>query len=678
MQVRNVAVVGHNGAGKTSLVEGLLHRGGARDRLGRVTDGSTASDHSEAEKRRGMSISTSVLNLPWKNDVCFNLLDAPGYADFVGEIRGALRAADSALVVVSATSGVSVGTERVWNTADEFNMPRVVAVTKLDREHASFFGTLASVQDSLSVHAVATHIPIGTESGFRGVIDLLEDAAFTYKDGKLERGAVPEALMESARAQRTKLLEAIVETNDALLEKFLGDEVIEDQELRQAFLDAVHRAELFPVVPVSGTNLIGLEPLLDLMAVALRAPEERPAVIGEDGQVRECRKDERMSARVWRTSIDPFVGKVAYVRVWSGVISAGDTVHNSHSDKDFKPAHVYTLVGKELKEVPALEAGMIGAITKVPDLHTGDTLCDPAHPIDFGALELPEPVTSIAIHAATRQDEDRMGAAIGKLLDEDPTLHLVRNTETSESLLEGMGHTHLEIAVEKLALMGVNVTASTPKIAYRETVQSSASAQGKHKKQSGGHGQYGDCWLRIEPSTDDFSFASEVVGGVVPTKYIPSIEKGVEEARHHGVLAGYPVQNIKVVVYDGSYHDVDSSDMAFKTAAIVGFKAAMEKARPVLLEPVMLLRVRVPERYTGEILGDLNTRRARVQGMEPDGAVTVINALVPLEEIQNYSPELHSLTSGRGVYSMKFDHYAEVPHHKTDKIIASRRAELAA
>ncbi|MFN3266553.1 MAG: elongation factor G [Deinococcales bacterium] len=677
MRVRNVAVVGHNACGKTTLVEALLFKGGVKERLGKVEDGTTASDYTEAEKRRGISISTSVLNLPWK-ETHFNLLDAPGYADFVGEIRGALRAADSALVVVNATAGVAVGTERVWNTAEEFSMPRVVAITKLDREHASFFGTLASIQDTLSAHAVAVSIPIGTENNFRGVIDLLSDRAYIYQEGKLEIAAIPEALVESARAQRTKLLEAIVETNEALLELYLADEPIEDSQLRQAFFDAVHRAEIFPVVPVSGVGLVGLEPLLELMAEALRAPEERRPVRGIDGSERECSINAPLSARVWRVSIDPFVGKVAYVRVWSGKMSAGDAVHNSHSDKDFKPAHVYTLVGKELREVPVLEAGMIGAITKVPDVHTGDTLCDPAHPIDFGELELPEPITSIAIHAATRADEDKLGAAIGKLLEEDPTLHLTRNSETAESVLEGMGHTHLEVAIEKLSIMGVQVQSSTPKIAYRETVRSVASAQGKHKKQSGGHGQYGDCWLRLEPFEQEFMFTSEVVGGVIPTKYIPSVEKGVEEARHHGVLAGFLVQNIKAVVYDGSYHDVDSSDIAFKQAGILAFKAAMEKAKPCLLEPVMLLRVRVPERYTGEILGDLNSRRARVQGMDPDGAVTVISALVPLVEVQNYSPDLHSLTGGRGIYSLKFDHYADVPPAQAEKIIASRRLEMHA
>jgi elongation factor G len=676
MRVRNVAVVGHNGAGKTSLVEAVLFRTGYKDRLGRVEDGTTASDHLEAEKRRGMSIATSVLNVIWQ-DTQINLLDTPGYADFVGEIRGALRAADSALVVVNATAGVAVGTERTWNTAEEFGLPRVVAITKLDREHASFFGALASVQDTLSPHAVAVFIPIGTESNFRGVIDLLTDKAYIYAGGKLEVSSIPEALAESARAQRTKLLEAIVETNEDLLELYLADEPIPDDTLQQVFLDAVHRAEIFPVIPVSGTGLIAIEPLLELMRGCLRAPEERRPVIGTDGDERECSTSAPLSARVWRVAIDPFVGKVAYLRIWSGTLHAGETVHNSHTDKDFRPAHLYILVGKDLKEVPVLEAGMIGAITKIPDLHTGDTICDPNHPIDFGALELPEPMTSIALHAATRADEDKLGTAIGKLLEEDPTLHLVRNTETLESLLEGMGHTHLEVAVEKLGIMGVSVKATTPKIAYRETVRGVGSAQGKFKKQSGGHGQYGDCWLRLEPSLEDFEFKSEVVGGTIPTKYIPSVEKGVEEARHHGVLAGFLVQNIKAVVFEGSYHDVDSSDIAFKQAGIIAFKAAMEKAKPSLLEPIMLLKVRVSERYTGEILGDLNSRRAKVQGMDPDGAVTIISALVPLVEVQNYSPDLHSLTGGRGAYSLKFDHYADVPALASEKIITARKLETA-
>jgi elongation factor G len=686
MRVRNVSVVSHSGAGKTSLVEALLYRTQGKDRLGRIEDGTTASDHTESEKRRKISIATSVLPVKWVTpDVpgaqqvasTINLLDAPGYADFVGEIRGAMRASDSAVIVVSAVSGVAVGTERVWTTADDFGMPRVIAINKMDRDRADFYGTLSDIRSSLPGPVVAAFIPVGSESSFRGVVDLLNRKAHVYENGKMTVTDIPDEVAVLAEDHRSRLVEMIVETNDALMEKYLSDEPISDDALRAAFLEAVHGGNLFPVVPISATSLIGLEALMDLMADGLRAPEERPALVGQDGQTREPNTSAPMSARVWRVAIDPFVGKVAYVRIWSGVLKAGDTVHNAHAGNDFRPAHVYTFNGKDLVEVPALEAGMIGAITKVPDLHTGDSLCDPAFEIDFGTLELPEPIMRIAIHAATRADEDKLGNAIGKLLDEDPTLHLERNTETSETLLAGMGHVHLEIAVEKLGLMGVKVESFTPKIAYRETVRGVAQAQGKHKKQSGGHGQYGDCWLRIEPSDEDFLFTSEVVGGVIPTKYIPSIEKGVEEARHHGVLAGYPVQNVKVVVYDGSYHDVDSSDIAFKTAAGTGFRAAMEKARPCLLEPIALLRVYIPERFTGDILGDLQTRRARVQGMEPEGAVTIISALVPLVEIQNYSADLRSITSGRGVYSLKFEHYAEVPAHMTDKIVAAHKAELA-
>lgn len=675
MQVRNVSVVSHSGAGKTSLVEAMLYRTGGRDRLGRIEDGTTASDHTESERRRKISIATAVL--PARvGETTVNLLDAPGYADFVGEIRGAMRAADNCLVVVSAVSGVAVGTERVWRTADDFAMPRVVAINKMDRERADFFGTVADILDTLPGPVAVAAVPVGAETTFRGVVDLLSRRAHLFEHGQASEGPVPEELASLVEDLRAKLVECVVETDDALMERFLSDEPIADEELRAAFLGAVQAGRLFPVVPVSATTLVGVDPLLALLAGGLRSPAERGPVVGEDGSSREPVAAAPTSARVWRTTIDPFVGKVAFVRVWSGAIRSGDTVRNATRGADLRPAHVYALHGKDLVEVPELHAGMVGAITKVQDLHTGDTLCDPASPIDFGPLELPDPVTSIAIHAVSRADEDKLGTALHKLLEEDPTLRLERSPETSETLLSGMGHVHLEIAVERLATMGVKVEAAVPRIPYRETVRTAATAQGKHKKQSGGHGQYGDCWLRIEPSTAEFEFASEVVGGVIPTKYIPSVHKGVEEARRRGALAGYPVQNIRVVVYDGSYHDVDSSDIAFKTAAGIGFRAAMEKARPCLLEPIVLLRVRVPERFTGEIVSDLQTRRAKIQGMEPDGAVSVISALVPLAEVQEYSQDLRSLTSGRGVYSLKLDSYAEVPSQLTDRIVSARKDEL--
>ncbi|AFZ68345.1 elongation factor G [Deinococcus peraridilitoris] len=676
MRVRNVSVVGHSGVGKTSLTEALLFRTGAIKRLGHVEDGTTASDHTEAERRRGISISTSVERVEF-DQTTINLLDAPGYADFVREIRGAIRAADSSLVLLSAVSGVEVGTERVWATLDNFNMPRIVVVNKMDRERADFFTALADVRSSLKGPSAAAYLPIGQEHDFRGVVDLLGRRAYVFTDGQSSEMDVPSGLTDVVEEYRAQLVEAIIETDDELTERYLSDETIDDETLHDVFLRAVHGGLLYPVLPLSATKLIGVECLLKLMARGLRSPEERGALTGINGEKREPRREAPASARVWRTSIDPFVGKIAFVRVWSGVLRPGETLRNTTHGVDVRPAHLYTLNGKELVEVSELEAGTIGAITKMSDLHTGDSLADPAQPIDYGALQLPDPVVSAAIHALTRSDEDKLGNAITKLLEEDPTWRFERSVETGETLLSGMGDTHLEIAVEKLAQLGVNVRATVPKIPYRETVRAVGEAQGKHKKQSGGHGQYGDCWLRLSPTGEDFEFASEVVGGVVPGKYIPSIEKGVLEARQKGVVAGYPVQNVRVVVYGGSYHEVDSSDIAFKTAAGIAFRAAMEKARPCLLEPVMLLRVRVPSQYTGDVIGDLQTRRARVQGMDPEGTVITISALVPLAEIQQYSAALRSMTGDRGAYSLKPSGYAEVPAHLTEAIIQARKAEMA-
>lgn len=677
MRVRNVSVVAHSGAGKTTLCEALLYRSGAITRLGTVEDGTTASDHTEAERRRGISISASVLKLQ-RGDICINLLDTPGSADFVREIRGAIRAADSCLVLVSGVSGVEVGTERVWNTADLFNMPRIVAVNKMDRERADFYVVLSDIQASLKGPSAAAYLPIGQEHGFSGIVDLLTRRAHT-EAGETEPPAEMTSLIEE---YRQKLLDSTIETDDGLTERYLNEEEISDDELRAAYLRAVHGGLLYPVIPISTPRGIGLDPLLQLMVDGLRSPRERGPLTGLDNQKREPTPEAPFSARVWRTSVDPFVGKVAYIRVWSGTLRAGEPVRNTTAGADLKPAHLYTLNGKDLTEVPELTAGMIGAITKVTDIHTGDTLADPIQPIQYDPLFLPDPVVSVALHPQTRSDEDKLSGAMAKLLEEDPTLRFGRDPDTNEMTLSGMGDTHLDIAVEKLAGLGVQVTATTPKIGYRETIRSTAEAQGKHKKQSGGHGQYGDCWLRLIPGSQaagapDFEFGSEIVGGVVPSKYVPSIEKGVQEARMRGVLAGYPVQNMKVVVYNGSYHDVDSSDIAFKTAAGMAFRAAMEKAKPALLEPIVTLRVRVPAQFTGDIIGDLQTRRARVQGMEPEGTVIVITAVVPLSEVQRYSADLRSITGDRGGYSVKPAGYQEAPPQVTEQVISERKAELA-
>lgn len=668
MAVRTVSVAAHSGTGKTTLTEALLHKSGAISRLGRVEDGTTQSDHTDEEKKHGFSITTGVLRLKHQG-TDITVLDTPGYADFVREIRGAVRAADAALILVSGVSGVEVGTERVWATADRFEMPRIVAITKMDRERADFHTMLADVKSSLKGHTAALYLPIGEGPELSGVVNVLT--------GKASEGAeVPSSMRSVLKEAREGLVDAIVETDDDLMNRYLEGEEVGDDELQAALMKAIHSGALYPVLPVSAATGVGVPELLDLLVGGLRSASERGALTGLDGQTREPSPDAPFSARVWRTSVDPFVGKLAYIRVWSGTLKAGDTVKNTTQDIEIKPAHLYVMNGKDLTEVPELTAGMIGVITKVQDLHTGDTIADPAHPIQYDALWLPEPAHTVALHPVTRQDEDKIGTAMSRLVEEDPTLHFTREAQTGEQLLSGMGDMHTTIAIEKLAALGVNVTTTPPQIPYRETIHATAEAQGKHKKQSGGHGQYGDCKIRIEHG-EGYGFKSAVVGGAIPSKYIPSIEKGIQDAMQRGTLAGYPIQDLHVTVLDGSYHDVDSSDIAFRTAGSLALKNALENAKPGLMEPVVLLKVRAPSQFTGDIIGDLQTRRARVQGMEPEGTVITISAVVPQAELQNYSADLRSITGDRGAFSVKPLGYQDVPDHIAKKVIEERRAQLA-
>ena len=668
MAVRTVSVAAHSGTGKTTLTEALLHKSGAISRLGRVEDGTTQSDHTDEEKKHGFSITTGVLRLKHQG-TDITVLDTPGYADFVREIRGAVRAADAALILVSGVSGVEVGTERVWATADRFEMPRIVAITKMDRERADFHTMLADVKSSLKGHTAALYLPIGEGPELSGVVNVLT--------GKASEGAeVPSSMRSVLKEAREGLVDAIVETDDDLMNRYLEGEEVGDDELQAALMKAIHSGALYPVLPVSAATGVGVPELLDLLVGGLRSASERGALTGLDGQTREPSPDAPFSARVWRTSVDPFVGKLAYIRVWSGTLKAGDTIKNTTQDIEIKPAHLYVMNGKDLTEVPELTAGMIGVITKVQDLHTGDTIADPAHPIQYDALWLPEPAHTVALHPVTRQDEDKIGTAMSRLVEEDPTLHFTREAQTGEQLLSGMGDMHTTIAIEKLAALGVNVTTTPPQIPYRETIHATAEAQGKHKKQSGGHGQYGDCKIRIEHG-EGYGFRSAVVGGAIPSKYIPSIEKGIQDAMQRGTLAGYPIQDLHVTVLDGSYHDVDSSDIAFRTAGSLALKNALENAKPGLMEPVVLLKVRAPSQFTGDIIGDLQTRRARVQGMEPEGTVITISAVVPQAELQNYSADLRSITGDRGAFSVKPLGYQDVPDHIAKKVIEERRAQLA-
>lgn len=667
MPVRIVSLAAHSGAGKTTLSEALLLRSGAISRAGRVEDGTARSDHTDIEKAHGFSVTTGVLRLTHQG-TDITLLDTPGYADFVREIRGGIRAADTAVIVVSAVSGVEVGTERVWATADRFAMPRLIAVNQMDRDRADYHAVLADLRASLSGPVAPAYLPLGEGTNFRGVIDVLTGEVSPPQD-------LPPSDRAALQDAQAALTDAIVETDDDLMNRFLDGSVISTDELHAAFTRAVHAGTLYPVLPVSAHSGVGVDALLDLMVTGLRSARERGPVSGVDGQTRDPTPDAPFSARVWRVSLDPFVGKQAFIRVWSGTLRPGDTIRNTTQGGDLRAAHLYLPNGRDLTEVTELPAGSIGVLTKLPDLHAGDTLADPTDPILYDPLWLPDPAHTVAIHPVSRADEDRLGAALTRLTDEDPTLRYARDPQTGEGLLSGMGDLHLGIATERLAALGVNVTATTPRVPYRETIHAPAQAQGKHKKQSGGHGQYGDCHLRIEPG-EGFSFRSAVVGGAIPGKYIPSIEKGVQDALQRGPLAGYPLQDLHVTVLDGSYHDVDSSDLAFRAAGALALKNALEHARPGLLEPTRHLKVRAPARFTGDLLGDLQTRRARVQGIDTTGTVTTITALVPQAELHDYSAALRSLTGDRAAFSVTAGPYQPVPDHLTRKIIDARQEEL--
>jgi elongation factor G len=670
-KIRNVALVGHVGSGKTSLTEAMLFNAGHTTRLGKVDDGTTTTDFHPEETKRKITINATLAPIEWK-DHKINLIDAPGFADFYAEVKGAMRAVDSLIVVLDGVGGVEVQTEVVWEDAEKRNLPRIAYVNKIERENANFFRVIDQMKESLSGNIVPIQLPIGSEAAFSGVVDLLKMKAYQWEgNGKFKEVAIPAELADDAAAYREQLAEAAAEADDDLLNKFLEGEELSAEEIYTGFKVAIRKGMVIPVLCGSATKNIGIQPVLDLIIEGLPSPSETAEAEGKDLAA------EPLTALVFKTLADPYVGKLNFFRVFSGTFKGDTFVYNVNKEKEEKISQILIMRGKNQESVPELQAGDIAAVAKLSETTTGDTFCQKANPIELEGVEFPEPRLSIAIEPKSKGDEDKLGTAIARLMEEDPSLQWSKNVETRQTLLTGMGETHLDIVLERLQRkFGVEVTTKEPKVAYRETIRGTVKVEGKHKKQTGGHGQYGHVWLEIGPSYDsELEFSESLFGGSVPKQYVPAVEKGIREGIQEGVLAGFPVTGLKVNLYDGSYHTVDSNELSFKMAAILALRKGLEQAKPVLLEPIASVEVTVPEQFMGDIIGDLNTKRGRILGMEPQGKYQVIKAQVPASEMQRYSIDLKSITQGRGSFNMEITGYEEVPSNLAEKIIAARKAE---
>ena len=683
--IRNVALVGHGGCGKTSLASALLFNGGAANRLGRVEDGTTVTDFDPDEIERQISLQTSLAFAEWRKTKV-NILDAPGYANFTAEARAALRVADSALIVVDAVAGVEVQTEKVWGYAEDYGLARLIVVNRMDRENGSFDRALESIESSFGRAAVAIAIPVGEEKSFRGVVDLVTEKALIWGEdgsGKFETTDIPEAQQEAAASAREKLVEMVAESNEALMEEFFEKGTLPQEDLVRGLREAVVAGKVFPVIPASAGLNAGVHTVLDAIVDLLPSPADRPAATGtrpgSDEEVsREAAPDAPMSAFVFKTIIDPHAGRISVFRVYSGTVESDSAVHNAARDSAERVGSLLLLQGKNQTQVAKAQVGDIVAVAKLKDTQTGDTLADKDHPIVYPPVVLPEPATTFAIEPKTRGDEDKISTAFQRLREEDPVLQVTRDPQTHEVLLSGMGQLHIEVVVGRLRKRyKVEVNLKKPKIPYRETIKGSAEGHGRHKKQTGGHGQFADCRIRMKPlgRSEDFQFVDKIFGGSIPKTFIPAVEKGIQEARLKGFVAGYPMVDFEVELHDGQFHDVDSSEMAFKIAGSLAFKDAVSKCRPTLLEPIMSVEIAVPDEYAGSVMGDLSSRRGRPQGMEPKGNLQLIKAEVPLAEMLSYDAELTSMTGGRGSYHMEMDHYDEVPSHLQDKVVATAKAE---
>jgi elongation factor G len=688
-RIRNVALVGHRGSGKTSLHEALLFQGGAVNRLGAVTDGTTMSDSDPDEKSRQMSISAALSSFEWQ-DRKVNLLDTPGDSSFIADALGALRVSESAVFVINAVMGVEVHTNRLWQRAAELDLARLIFVNMLDRERADFFRTLESLKAAFGQHVVATEIPIGVEHEVRGVIDLVDMKAYEYANttpatrDNCKEIPIPDDLQAQAEEYREKLMDEVSESSDALMERYLEGEEISHEEIVTALKEGTNHGAMFPVTCGIATRNLGTNRLLDAIVDDLPSPVKHGGLqIGE--VTLEPTEDKEMFAYVFKTRADPFAGRINMFRVYQGVMTQDTQVLNTRTHNKERLGQLVTFDGSQTGHTNEFGPGDIGAVAKLKETKAGDWLAERDQPITMPSIKLPAPVMAFAVEPKTKGDEDKVFTALRRLQEEDPTIDLHRDPQTGEQIVAGLSQVHVEVIVERLkSRFGAEVNLKPPRVPYQETIRKPAKAHGRHKKQSGGRGQFGDCHIEIEPLEDPthptgFEFVNAIKGGVIPTSFIPAVEKGVLDAMVEGVVAGYPVKDVRVRVYDGSYHTVDSSEMAFKIAGSIAMKQAMELAGPVLLEPIMEVTVTVPEDAVGDVIGDLNSRRGRPLGMEPQGAgMTEVKAEVPMAEMLSYAPDLRAITGGQGEFTMEFERYEEVPSHLANKVVEEARAEKEA
>jgi elongation factor G len=682
-KLRNVCLMSHAGAGKTTLAEAMLFNAGTLDRLGKVTDGTTTMDFDPEEIKRTASISTAIAPCEWK-DYKINIIDTPGYFDFVGEVKQGIRVSDGAVILVPAKGGVAVGTEKSWEYADEQGIPRIIFISKMDEEHANFFEVFDQLVNTFGKSIIAFQIPILEGEKFTGIVDLVNMKAKKIEKDKLVEIPIPDNLSDKINELRETLKEAVAETDEELMEKFFEGEEFTPEEINKGLRLGISDGSIVPVFCGSAINNAGVNFLMDSIVDYLPAPGDRPVVkakkVGSDQLIElKVSPDEKLSALIFKTIADPFVGKISLFRVYSGTFSSDSVVYNASAEKTEKVSQIFMLRGKKQIPVDKLIAGDIGAVAKLQVSNTNDTLCDQSQPVVLEKISFPEPALSLAVEPKAKGDEEKISSGLQKLQDEDPTFKVETNHETRQILISGVGEQHLDVIVSKLkSKFGVSVNLTDPKVPYRETIRKKVKVEGKHKKQSGGHGQYGHVWIEFEPGEDeDLTFEEKIFGGAVPKQYFPAVEKGLREAMQHGVLAGFPVVNLKATLVDGSFHPVDSSELAFKIAARLAYKKGLADASPVLLEPIVHVEVYIPDNYMGDIIGDLNKRRGRILGMNPqEGGLQQVVAEVPIAEMFKYATDLRSITQGRGYFKMWFERYEEVPANIAQKVIEEARGEM--